>query len=1079
MRKITLILMSLFLTMGAMAQINYGKRTWTFPATNVPDEIFTDFKGAQPTLDLTTEKVGVYTTEVRVNTEGEVKALFTYNGGNIRMDISGIELVNAEGKVAYSDYHYGWAGGNPQDNTYTLNNVTVGDYTLRIFVVAQKEDITSPNNDSRGYITLTNAWIYPKSSTADTKHFYYIKNVRHTNKFANYNGEGKQFTQEANAGAGSYWYFVEANAEYMNGQAVPEGRKAYFVYNAANIKAVENVTNGYMAEPNAQPYPAKIYYVGVHTKDDKTGLVIRPYNEDGSSWNDASGGGQKIGHYTSDDPGSLWNIEVANTNEEELIASATTTNDNAKADIDKYSAAYYYTITQSKATAAKSEIDNIDITTLAKALTSLIEDKAINISTNLINSSKVTPAAGDRFIMKNRGRSGHLRAYAEGNVKCSDLSDDLFALDLVWTLVGTETDNQFKIYNERHGVYVGALSTIDNTEMNYTSNIDDAGVYEISQNEIYTLFHAVGQDTKGYMHQSNWGGKEIVRWDNGDCSQWQLIAAPFELTTNKDNPICYAIRSGRKDNGGSYYFTLENNKVKLYNNKNIATDETAHWFFMLDENKNLKIYSLSDKDNAMGYIGSKNDDDTYTITEGNTKLTKDDSAENFAGDTYTLYFNQNKAADYNDTYFAFRSTIGNVFVSNHGGTGNYMGFYNKFDDHGTRVAFTKVSNAALQQQIATWEPYFELEGEGIHQYKISQEAKNAVATAEAIAYTKTNSTDFAAALSALKNVEYPTINAPATNKYYYLKANGKYLSNALNGGTIAAKDEKDVDNIYYLEAEGENTYLVSYQNGKYLTNPWNIGIGADPVNSHATERHKQTKTFVEGNFGYYALKYFSDKGVAYYIHVSGNSTNAGQDKTINEAQWTLEEVTSLPVTISAAKYATFHAPVAVEIADGVTAYTATINGNWVTLNEIEGGVIPANTGVVLYADVEEATTYNFDITENVKAIEGNAFRGSVATTYYTAAGTYYALGVVDGVTAFYKDKLNNNRFQNNSHKAYLFIPGASGSASLRFNFGGTTAIEEVETEATETVIYDLTGRRVNEITKAGVYIVNGRKVMVK
>ena len=53
------------------------------------------------------------------------------------------------------------------------------------------------------------------------------------------------------------------------------------------------------------------------------------------------------------------------------------------------------------------------------------------------------------------------------------------------------------------------------------------------------------------------------------------------------------------------------------------------------------------------------------------------------------------------------------------------------------------------------------------------------------------------------------------------------------------------------------------------------------------------------------------------------------------------------------------------------------------------------------------------------------------------------------------------------------------SASLRFDFGGTTAIEEVETEAAETVIYDLTGRRVNEITKAGVYVVNGKKILVK
>ena len=53
------------------------------------------------------------------------------------------------------------------------------------------------------------------------------------------------------------------------------------------------------------------------------------------------------------------------------------------------------------------------------------------------------------------------------------------------------------------------------------------------------------------------------------------------------------------------------------------------------------------------------------------------------------------------------------------------------------------------------------------------------------------------------------------------------------------------------------------------------------------------------------------------------------------------------------------------------------------------------------------------------------------------------------------------------------------SATIRFDFSGTTAIEEVETEAAETVIYDLTGRRVNEITKAGVYVVNGRKVLVK
>ena len=42
-----------------------------------------------------------------------------------------------------------------------------------------------------------------------------------------------------------------------------------------------------------------------------------------------------------------------------------------------------------------------------------------------------------------------------------------------------------------------------------------------------------------------------------------------------------------------------------------------------------------------------------------------------------------------------------------------------------------------------------------------------------------------------------------------------------------------------------------------------------------------------------------------------------------------------------------------------------------------------------------------------------------------------------------------------------------------------TAIEDVEAENSEKVIYDLTGRRVENITNAGIYIVNGKKVLVK
>ena len=62
------------------------------------------------------------------------------------------------------------------------------------------------------------------------------------------------------------------------------------------------------------------------------------------------------------------------------------------------------------------------------------------------------------------------------------------------------------------------------------------------------------------------------------------------------------------------------------------------------------------------------------------------------------------------------------------------------------------------------------------------------------------------------------------------------------------------------------------------------------------------------------------------------------------------------------------------------------------------------------------------------------------------------------------------------------MPKAVGlnAASYSFRFGeGTTAIENVEVENEVKVIYDLTGRRVEAITAPGIYIVNGKKTLVK
>ena len=200
----------------------------------------------------------------------------------------------------------------------------------------------------------------------------------------------------------------------------------------------------------------------------------------------------------------------------------------------------------------------------------------------------------------------------------------------------------------------------------------------------------------------------------------------------------------------------------------------------------------------------------------------------------------------------------------------------------------------------------------------------------------------------------------------------------------------------------------------------------------------------------------------------------------------------MPISCAASQISsTFFAPAEVAIPENVKAYYIKadgINGSNVTLTQIEN-VIPANTAVILEG-AEREYTFNVSAT-GAAAVSDNLLKGTVINT--NIIGEAYVLGVVEGETGLYKTQMSNVQlssasgrvdvFQNNAYKAYLpasAVPTSLQSNSLRFDFDGTTAIEEVETENAEAeVIFDLCGRRVNEITKAGIYIVNGKKVLVK
>lgn len=311
-----------------------------------------------------------------------------------------------------------------------------------------------------------------------------------------------------------------------------------------------------------------------------------------------------------------------------------------------------------------------------------------------------------------------------------------------------------------------------------------------------------------------------------------------------------------------------------------------------------------------------------------------------------------------------------------------------------------------------------------------------------------------------------TINQPEAGKFYRLRCvNGKnYVQSTINEGngnrlTLTGDKEKEATFVYHEGA------LISFTKGLY--------VGDRIFNAVGT---KSTISFSEaknGDVGCYNI----EVGDGRYIYGAESDLNSGTNPNNNGYNWWLEEVTSIPVKISLAGYATFYAPVALTLpAEGLKAYTVTVNGESAELYEIEGGVIPENTGVVLEG---AEGTYNLTVGGSADEIGNNDLDGTVAASYVTDDA--YVLGIVDEKVGFYtatKNQQTGSSWLNNGFKAYIRKDGHS--ATLRLNFGGTTAIESVLNGVDANApIYDLSGRRVNNAVKGGIYIQNGKKFIVK
>ena len=348
----------------------------------------------------------------------------------------------------------------------------------------------------------------------------------------------------------------------------------------------------------------------------------------------------------------------------------------------------------------------------------------------------------------------------------------------------------------------------------------------------------------------------------------------------------------------------------------------------------------------------------------------------------------------------------------------------------------------------------------------------AVATAttakagEDVAAMETAYTALVAAKAAI-----PATNAIEANKYYRLKgcASSTYAVAANAGAqmTMATlSDDNKATTIFYLDGNK----LLSYSNGYYVYQTREIGALDNSCTWTISPNTSKLGTMTlkaggtTGNVGTWMYDNFTKVG-----KVDRNSQLAGDN-----TNWYIEAVDKLPVSISAARYATIYAPVALTIPADVEAYAAEFTDGKVMLNPVEG-TIPANTGVVLEGN---EGTYNFAIT-TTDATVNSALSGNKATANVADDATAYILSKGTQGVGFYK--LNSTERTIQGGRAFYTVP-ASTEAAIAFIFGGevTDINNAVSNDAQSNApIYDLTGRKVAKAVKGGLYIQNGRKFIVK
>ena len=283
--------------------------------------------------------------------------------------------------------------------------------------------------------------------------------------------------------------------------------------------------------------------------------------------------------------------------------------------------------------------------------------------------------------------------------------------------------------------------------------------------------------------------------------------------------------------------------------------------------------------------------------------------------------------------------------------------------------------------------------------------------------------------------------------------------------------------------------IVKGQPGTYTTKTF-IGTSTEEKPKVNLLNAYSRSAITTGGVGYFRFSHSDDSTlVGFYAQNSNQGAwraNANEvylaTPTKNSADSVLFNHTPAPevgtFTIGEGGYTTYFNSKSYTLPAGTEAGVVTAASNTdMTVDYIyrAGDVVPAGTPVIIKGAAGEYTVTIID--PEGTAPSTNLLVGSDESVEATGDYIYRLDKTNNGETVgFYRTET----FTTEAHEAYLALPIFSEADAYLLNGGVISGINEINlNNLSGTAIYDLQGRRVTKPVRGGIYLINGKKVVLK